>query len=286
MEACKQTPAGPFRSLRRSTREKQKLARVSSMSLLASQPEAPKLKSCFSSDNLSSMNGPPPRNSRKSVVFRNIEIREYEIDIGDNPSVRSGPPLSLGWKYEKEKIIALDEFETLRGPPRQRHEMIMPRNQREWLIRNSSATSAEIEDSIRDAHITQKGRCNTASSSDAKERTLEVLESAGRKFRRLVGGSKQKKREEALRWNTPNDSGKTDIALRQVYSMNDMTRIIPPQDENDSPFVSGMLGRQNTSMSCCDLKSATVSSESVDEEEDYCWGFGMDDDDDDDPVAF
>jgi hypothetical protein len=284
MDACKQAPAGPFQSLRRSTREKQKLARVTSMSILASQPEAPKLKSCFSSDNLSSMNGPPPSNSRKSVVFRNIEIREYERDVGDNPSVRSGPPLSLGWKYEKEKILDLNEFETLRGPPRQRHEMIMPRNQREWLIRNSSATSAEIEDSMRDAQLTQKGRWNTASSSDAKERTLEVLESAGRKFRRFVGGSKQKKREEALRWNTPTESVKTDIALRQVCSVNDMARIIPPQDENDSPYVSGVLGRNNTSLSCCDLKSATLSFESANDEEDACWGFGMDDDDD--PVAF
>jgi hypothetical protein len=294
MDANERAPAGPFRSLRRSVRDKNKLARVTSMSILASQSETPsKLKSCFSSGNLSSMNGP----TSKSVGFRNIEIREYEISIGDNPSVGDGPPLSLGWKYEKEKIIDLNEFEDLKGPSRPRHEMRVPRNQREWLIRASGVTDEEIENSIRDVNITKKGRMNTATSSDAKEKTLEVLESAGRKFRRFVGSNKQKKLEEPLIWNAFNDSGTTNTGLRQVCSMNDIRQIPPHQDAtDDSLHVSRILRLQNATLSCCDLKSASissglaissgvaVSSESakVGEEE---WGFGLDDDDDD-PVAF
>lgn len=267
------------------------------MCVLASQPnDTSKLKSCFSSGNLSSMNG-PPMNAKKSVGFRNIEVREYGIDIGDNPCVSDGPPLSLGWKYEKEKIIDLNEFETLKGPPRPRHEMRVPRNQREWLIRASGVTNEEIEKSIRDVNITRKGRMNTATSSDAKEKTVEAFQSAGRKFRRFVGSNKQKKLVHPLLFNTLNASGKTKAGLRQVYSMSDLHQIPPPQEENDSPHVSRILGLQNATLSCCDLKSVAVSSDvpisSSDavsskptqrgEEE---WGFGFDDDDDDDPVAF
>jgi hypothetical protein len=308
----KQAPAGPFRTLRRTSREKTKLARVTSMSVMASQHNTPKLKSCFSSGNLSSMNGPSSNTSvRKNVGFRNIEIREYEIDIGDNPCVGDGPPLSLGWKYEKEKIIDLNEFETLKGPSRPRNEMRVPRNQREWLIRASGVTNEEIENSIRDVNITKKGRLNTATSSDAKEKTLEVLESAGRKFRRFVGSNKQKKVGHPLLWNTLSDSGKANTSLRQVCSMNDLRQIRPPQEEKDAQHVSRILGLQNATLSCCDLKSAAVSSESCcdlksnDVSSDFAvisgvsvrsesakvgeedWGLGFDDDDDDDdPVAF
>jgi hypothetical protein len=299
-DARKQAPAGPFRNLRRSHREKTKLARVTSMSMLASQPSTStgNLKSCFSSGNLSSMNGPPSNASaRKSVGFRNIEIREYEIDIGDNPCVGDGPPLSLGWKYEKEKIIDLEEFETLKGPSRPRNQMRVPRNQREWLIRASGVTNEEIENSIRDVNITKKGRLSTAISSDAKEKTLEVLESAGRKFRRFVGSNKQKKLRDPLLWNTLSDSSKTDTGLRQVCSMNDMRQIPPPQEKNDAQHVSRILGLQNATLSCCDLKSAAISSDvalipgvSVSSESakagEEDWGLGFDDDDDDDPVAF
>lgn len=35
----------------------------------------------------------------KRVHFAGIEIREYESVIGDNPSVRLGPPVSLGWSF-------------------------------------------------------------------------------------------------------------------------------------------------------------------------------------------
>ena len=42
--------------------------------------------------NNSSQQQPPPR--RPSVLFKAIEIREYERTVGDNPSCSSGPPVS------------------------------------------------------------------------------------------------------------------------------------------------------------------------------------------------
>ena len=37
------------------------------------------------------------RRSSVHVNFTKLEIREYELQLGDNPAVRKGPPISIGW---------------------------------------------------------------------------------------------------------------------------------------------------------------------------------------------
>lgn len=60
---------------------------------------------------------------QRSVSFHSVDIREYDRTIGDNPSCRSGPPLSLDWSYSKkyEQPKCLDEYEKEREPERVQH---------------------------------------------------------------------------------------------------------------------------------------------------------------------
>ena len=62
-----------------------------------------------------------PKASKKIVSFDSIKIREHPRILGDNPSVKRGPALSLGW-YNKgrETKLSVEEYENLRSPDRKK----------------------------------------------------------------------------------------------------------------------------------------------------------------------
>mmetsp|Transcript_117183 Transcript_117183/g.164834 ORF Transcript_117183/g.164834 Transcript_117183/m.164834 type:complete len:155 (+) Transcript_117183:28-492(+) len=57
--------------------------------------------------------------SKKTVSFSTIEIIEFPITLGDNPSVSSGAPLTIEWTPQDRCQFELDVFEKYR--PRRRH---------------------------------------------------------------------------------------------------------------------------------------------------------------------
>merc|ERR1719506_2664911 len=46
-----------------------------------------------------------PKRSVASVRFSTVEIREYGLCLGDNPSVSRGPPICLDWTYNQHNIV-------------------------------------------------------------------------------------------------------------------------------------------------------------------------------------
>mmetsp|Transcript_35754 Transcript_35754/g.38741 ORF Transcript_35754/g.38741 Transcript_35754/m.38741 type:complete len:241 (-) Transcript_35754:97-819(-) len=51
------------------------------------------------------------KKKKKVVRFSTVHIREYQVCLGDNPSVARGAPLSLDWQYENEIRIDLTEYD-------------------------------------------------------------------------------------------------------------------------------------------------------------------------------
>ena len=91
--------------------------------------------------NASSANTKP----KKLVQFGSIEIRSYDICIGDNPSVSYGTPVSLDWTYQLCGQVAVDVYES--SKPRQRRNlrqmMMNSYHRRHVLLMHWNATEAE-----------------------------------------------------------------------------------------------------------------------------------------------
>ncbi|KAL3771275.1 hypothetical protein ACHAWO_005932 [Cyclotella atomus] len=112
------------------------------------------LKSCLSSSSISStmkrskssVNGFANEEFKmtRNVSFSHLQIREYEVTLGDNPSVSSGAPVSLGWNYDpNEKISKLPEVVECRR--RSSNSFKLGDRERQRMLRlNPSVSEADL----------------------------------------------------------------------------------------------------------------------------------------------
>mmetsp|Transcript_16772 Transcript_16772/g.31781 ORF Transcript_16772/g.31781 Transcript_16772/m.31781 type:complete len:521 (+) Transcript_16772:89-1651(+) len=98
---------------------------------------------------------------KRVTSFSTLEIREYNVTIGDNPGGKQGPPLSLDWDYCQDRTIRIDidRYEQMRAPRRKKHEMYMPGSIRMWtLMKYLGFSLREIEDASKAADVIRKKR--------------------------------------------------------------------------------------------------------------------------------
>jgi len=121
------------------------------------------------------------------VKFNVIEIREYDIIVGENPSVTSGPAISIGWNYYKERTtrVLLEEYEAFRGPRRSGAEMVLPVCVRIEILTEHGFTMREIFEAMEDV-ARAKSRRNMTVTNMKFSKLEEVMESAVRKTKRLI----------------------------------------------------------------------------------------------------
>lgn len=137
-----------------------------------------------------------PRN--RSVMFGNLEIREYARTIGCNPSVSGGPPVGLDWSYDPDHLcLDLEEYETNRGPRRSYAEMAMPRSVRTQLLTEEwKVTRPEMASAIRDANRIKQSRRRTVNNLDTPlEKASYQVEKAKRNTSRMLRGKKTARQE-------------------------------------------------------------------------------------------
>eukprot|EP00549_Striatella_unipunctata_P021066 CAMPEP_0118719256 /NCGR_PEP_ID=MMETSP0800-20121206/29352_1 /TAXON_ID=210618 ORGANISM="Striatella unipunctata, Strain CCMP2910" /NCGR_SAMPLE_ID=MMETSP0800 /ASSEMBLY_ACC=CAM_ASM_000638 /LENGTH=160 /DNA_ID=CAMNT_0006626561 /DNA_START=47 /DNA_END=529 /DNA_ORIENTATION=- len=51
-------------------------------------------------------------NPNRTVSFSTVQIREYNVIVGDNPFCKTGLPLGLGWKYTQGPAMDIDQTTT------------------------------------------------------------------------------------------------------------------------------------------------------------------------------
>ena len=140
--------------------------------------------------------------SFKTIIFKTIEVREYPVCIGDNPSVSDpdGPPLQLCWEPDCELSIEIDEFEEYRNglgqdcvARRRGEDLRLNSERRKYMALQSGHTHQEIASTVRQVNRDRRRR-----SSAGRNNFFDTAkESAARKLKRLV--LRQKKDSELYR---------------------------------------------------------------------------------------
>lgn len=134
--------------------------------------KVPCLRSSITSTSTSSSR------SSLSVTFSNVEIREYDIVLGDNPSCSCGPPLSLGWRFDEHKFneIPLEDFEQSRiSHRRSRLEMKMPSCLRYEILKYGNFSRREIAEVQFECNEIRKQRCKSMKAAIRREIMANIL---------------------------------------------------------------------------------------------------------------
>jgi len=50
--------------------------------------------------------------SNRRVSFSDVEVRLHKMELGDNPGVSYGPPLSISWNHFDSFVASIDEYES------------------------------------------------------------------------------------------------------------------------------------------------------------------------------
>ena len=135
-----------------------------------------------------------------SVSFSTIEVREFPVVIGDNPSCAMGPPLSIDWEPDCELSIPIDEFEDYRNGDehdccrrRTGEELRLDSDQRKALVWNAGSSNHDIANAVRQVNRDRRARRRSIHNNLCEPfYAFDVVkESVTRKFKRLVMGQKK-----------------------------------------------------------------------------------------------
>lgn len=104
--------------------------------------------------------------SKPLVHFGSIEIREYEIILGDNPGCLSGPSLSIGWNYSTLENIpnTVDKYEINRAPRRSPEQFKLTVKEREQILYAVGVTPVEMRKALEDLNVERFQRKKTLRS--------------------------------------------------------------------------------------------------------------------------
>jgi len=103
---------------------------------------------------------------KSCASFSTLEIREYQITLGNNPGGYQGPPISLDWNHDDEKTIrmSLDEYEMNRLPRRDENDMYLPECLRRWKLLENGISMKAMQKATKAAEATRRQRRNTIES--------------------------------------------------------------------------------------------------------------------------
>lgn len=100
-------------------------------------------------------------NDSKKLGFSTVTIREHPVVLGDNVTVR-GPPISLSWDYQDEKVYELEDYEQATKERRRSYsELKMPNSDRWKLLKANGYSRKDIQEASKLSTIARNQRQRT-----------------------------------------------------------------------------------------------------------------------------
>ena len=134
-----------------------------------------------------------------SVSFSTCYVREFDIVLGDNPSVYKGAPIQLGWNYN-EYELDVNDYEANHAMNRPLKQLLLSPNQRKNILyATRKYTTNDLNRATKEANIVKKQRQYTNKTLlNPLYRNVDIaIERARRMFNRIL----KKKTDTELDWS-------------------------------------------------------------------------------------
>jgi hypothetical protein len=122
-----------------------------------------------------SLECPYQASSDNALSWSTVEIHSHAIQLGDNPSVSHGPPVTITWKAFDSQTVLLEDYETHKpDQQRTRQQMAMPRMCRENILREEGCSRGEMKKAMEEVSKVRKSRARNSKEAPLK-RLLKTI---------------------------------------------------------------------------------------------------------------
>ena len=181
-----------------------------------------------SSDNNSCLD---KSNGEKSVRFSSVDIRDYSLCLGDNPSVSRGVPISLDWDYDIEQSYELESYECNRCEDRRGPDQLKrPSLQRVHLLKSLGYSRGEISKQTKKTHLVKQQRFSTLRRADRKDRVKAFSRGIVTFFGNMLPASKSSSASSASS-SSPQAKSKRCSCDTKTKQCESRTRLLEPDDD-------------------------------------------------------
>jgi hypothetical protein len=181
----------------------------------------------------------------KAVRFSIVDVRDYSLCLGDNPSVSRGVPISLDWHYDDIRSFELDSYELDRSDSRRgSEELKLPSLQRIQLLKRLGYSRGEINEQTKEVQLAKQKRFLTRRSVEREDRVKALVRSMFKFFRNILPISSTQKSAD---WSCAAKAGNSKITCIS-------------QSEEDTLESSGSSKKSDISATdCCGLPLSLIA---------------------------
>lgn len=198
---------------------------------------------------------------RATITFDQVNIREYERVLGDNPSVTSGPPLSIGWRYSPSTLkMSIDDYEENKGSPRSSSEYLVPKSVRVATLKeHADIPHREMVNVVRAIQKTKSQRRKTVVNLSMAS-SEELVEGAKIKVKSILRPSTSYSLCEAKLWDEAH--ARATEKARELEELLQRGNGVSKRDllSVGTPINMIMPSRRNSSIETADGRSIPISS--------------------------